>query len=71
MKPEQLIDILESLSPLADLPRTGWLLRGVTAPESVAAHSHGVGLTAMMIVDAMREGGVSVDGEHLRAPVNC
>ncbi|MBJ73085.1 MAG: oxetanocin [Sandaracinus sp.] len=53
------------LDPLADLPRTGWLLRGVAAPESIAAHSHGVALVAMLLVDALRERGERVDGERV------
>ena len=38
MDPEQLIDVVQSLDPLSDLPRTGWLLRGdVPMPSKTPA----------------------------------
>jgi putative hydrolase of HD superfamily len=43
---------LEALLPLLALdrlPRTGWLLAGVAAPESVAAHSLGTALVALTL----------------------
>ncbi|MEM1008275.1 MAG: HD domain-containing protein [Myxococcota bacterium] len=36
----------QQISSLKHVPRTGWALRGVPNPESVAAHSFGVGLWA-------------------------
>ena len=59
----RIIDTLISLDPLGDLPRTGWLLRGVRPCESIAEHSYGVALTVMLIVDALRAEGVAIDGE--------
>jgi putative hydrolase of HD superfamily len=59
----RLVDTLLALDPLTDLPRTGWVLRGVASAESIAAHSFGVAITAMAIVDALREDGQTVDGE--------
>jgi putative hydrolase of HD superfamily len=58
------IDALLALDPLADLPRTGWLLRGVRPCESVADHSFGVALITMMLVDGTRATGLEVDGER-------
>lgn len=43
---------------LKDVPRTGWLLREVTEPESVADHSWG---TALLCLVYGREAGVAVD----------
>ena len=63
MTPRLLIDTLLALDPLADLPRTGWVLAGVANAESVAAHSFGVALCAMGIVDALRATGEEIDGE--------
>ncbi|MBX2813455.1 MAG: HD family hydrolase [Myxococcales bacterium] len=60
---QQIVETLTNLSSLSDLPRTGWLLRGVCAPESVAAHSYGVALCTMLLVDALREEGLAIDGE--------
>jgi putative hydrolase of HD superfamily len=42
-------DLLGCLD-LKALPRTGWVRRGVHAPESVAAHSWGVGLLVLALL---------------------
>lgn len=34
-----LLDALLALQPLHDLPRTGWILRGIAEPESVGDHT--------------------------------
>lgn len=61
----RIVDTLVGLDPLADLPRTGWLLRGVRPCESIADHSYFVAVTAMLLVDALREEGATVDGERV------
>lgn len=61
---ERILDAILALDPLTDLPRTGWVLRGVAAPESIAAHSFGVALTTMLLVDGLRAEGMAVDGER-------
>jgi putative hydrolase of HD superfamily len=43
---------LARLHPLDRIPRAGWLLRGVTEPESVASHCHAVALLARLVCDA-------------------
>lgn len=63
--PSQLVDLLQNLNSLSELPRTGWVLRGVANPETIAAHSYGVAVVAMCVVDALREAGESVDGERV------
>jgi putative hydrolase of HD superfamily len=60
---ERIVDVLIALDPMADLPRTGWLLRGVRPCESIADHSYFVAVTVMMLVDALREEGMEIDGE--------
>ena len=60
----RIVDTLIGLDPLSDLPRTGWLLRGIRPCESIAEHSHGVAVATMLIVDALREEGVEVNGER-------
>jgi putative hydrolase of HD superfamily len=59
------IDTLSFLDRLASLPRTGWLLRGVTDVESIAEHTYGVAVVAGALVDDLRARGVSVDGEKV------
>ena len=61
----ELVDAVQFLDRLASLPRTGWLLRGVTDVESIAEHSYGVAVVAAMLVDDLRARGVTVDGEKV------
>lgn len=62
---DRIIDTVLGLDPLADLPRTGWLLRGVRPCESIADHSFGVALVALLLTDALRAEGQQVDGERV------
>lgn len=57
-----MLSILIELQRLKNLDRTGWSLRGL-APrtESVAAHSFGVAVTAMMLADRLSAQGIDVD----------
>ena len=51
---------------LKTLDRTGWTLRGQSpGAESVAAHSYGVAVAAMMLADEVRARGVAVDMERV------
>lgn len=61
----ELVDAVQFLDRLASLPRTGWLLRGVADPESIAEHAFGVGVVAAALVDDLRERGVAIDGEKV------
>ena len=47
-----IVAALARLHPLDRVPRAGWLLRGVTEPESVASHCHAVALLAQLACDA-------------------
>ncbi len=48
---ERAIDLFHALHPLDRVPRAGYLLRGVTEPESVSAHSHAMALLALLFLD--------------------
>jgi putative hydrolase of HD superfamily len=50
---------------LKSVPRIGWLLRGVRDVESVAAHSFGVAVIAMLLADRARLRGREVNVEKL------
>src|SRR3954471_15529873 len=63
LRGDAILETMLQLDPLADLPRTGWLLRGVRPCESIADHSFGVALVTMLLVDAVRAEGHAVDGE--------
>ena len=65
MSPAALVDLIQLLDRLALLPRTGWLLRGVADPESIAEHTLGVAVVAAALVDDVRARGVEVDGERV------
>jgi putative hydrolase of HD superfamily len=58
--------LLIELQRLKALDRTGWTLRGLQpGTESVAAHSFGVSVTAMLLADEIKARGVEVDTERV------
>ena len=58
----KIVGTLIELQRLKRLDRTGWTLRGLAnGTESVAAHSFGVGVTAMLLADEIRARGREVD----------
>lgn len=63
--PSRAIELVQFFDRLAALPRTGWLLRGVSDPESIAEHCFGVCVVAMILVDDLRAKGISIDGERV------
>jgi putative hydrolase of HD superfamily len=65
---EVMISLLIELQRLKNLDRTGWTLRGLPpGTESVAAHSFGVGVTAMLFADQLAARGIAIDsGRMLR-----
>ena len=58
-----MLDLLIELGNLKRLPRTGWLLRGVPNPESVAEHSYRVALITLFLADELKAKGVEIDIE--------
>lgn len=61
-----MISTLIELQRLKRLERTGWTLRGLApGAESVAAHSFGVALAAMMMADELISRGVHIEVERL------
>lgn len=52
---DRVFQLFQSIHPLDRVPRAGFLLRGVAEPESVAAHSHFLGLLALIYADAYPE----------------
>lgn len=51
----EVLRLFEAVHPLDQVPRAGYVLRGVPSPESVAAHSHYVALLVMLVCDAYPE----------------
>jgi putative hydrolases of HD superfamily len=61
-----MLSVLLELQRLKRLDRTGWVLRGLPpGAESVAAHSYGVALTAMLLADECAARGVRVNVERV------
>ncbi|MEP6569702.1 MAG: HD family hydrolase [Acidobacteriota bacterium] len=61
-----MLAILIELQRLKRLERTGWTLRGLpNGTESVASHSFGVCVTAMLLADEVKAGGLDVDCERV------
>ncbi|HEY0080932.1 MAG TPA: HD family hydrolase [Pyrinomonadaceae bacterium] len=61
-----MLSILLEAQRLKRLDRTGWVLRGLApGAESVAAHSYGVALAAMLLADEVRARGVELDVERV------
>ena len=61
-----MLNALIELQRLKRLDRTGWVLRGfANGTESVAAHSFGVGVAAMLLADELRAQDVSIDVEKV------
>jgi putative hydrolase of HD superfamily len=61
-----MLSTLIELQRLKTLERTGWTLRGMpNGTESVAAHSFGVSVTAMLLADELKSRGVTLDLERV------
>ena len=61
-----MLSTLIELQRLKRLDRTGWTLRGLpNGTESVASHSFGVSVTAMLLADKFAAQGIAVDLEKV------
>jgi putative hydrolases of HD superfamily len=54
---DHLIALLIETTVLKRLPRTGWLLRGVPAEESIADHSFGTAFVVLALADVLNASG--------------
>lgn len=59
---DRLCDLLLAAGRLKTTARTGWVQRGVPRAESVADHSHGVAMAALLLCDLVEE---TVDRERV------
>jgi putative hydrolase of HD superfamily len=55
MAVEDILGFLRQAMRLKLIPRLGWALRGIPAPESVAEHIYGVMLLSLVLVDEIKE----------------
>lgn len=49
LDPEAVVSLFQAISRIKHLQRKGWVLRGIDDPESVASHSFGTALLALLI----------------------
>ncbi len=52
---ESVLTLFRTIHPLDRVPRAGYVMRGVTEPESVSAHSHFMALLALLFVERYPE----------------
>jgi len=61
MDKDALVDLMVESTTLKWMPRSGWQMRGVPNPESVAEHSFGVALVALALADALPVEGLDLE----------
>jgi putative hydrolase of HD superfamily len=59
MDQQELVDLLLEAATLKQIPRSGWLRRGVPRVESVAEHSFGVAFMTLALADALQAEGAA------------
>lgn len=55
MSANQILDLLLEANRLKIMPRSGWAMRGIVRPESVADHSYGVAFLSLILAGAVEE----------------
>lgn len=64
---DPLLNFLTHVTQLKHLPRTGWLLAGITNPESIADHTSATALLALMLAEQIN---VGWEGYELEGPLD-
>ena len=65
MNAQAVLDLIEEIGVLKNLPRTGWRFRGIKDAESVADHCYRVSLLSMLLADVLTEGDVKLNVEKV------
>ena len=65
MNAQAVLDFIEEIGVLKNLPRTGWRFRGIKDAESVADHCYRVSLLSMILADVLTEQGVELNVERV------
>lgn len=65
MDAETLLAFMQEAGKLKVIPRTGWLLRGIKHPESIAEHCYRTSLLAMILADVLTEHGIDLDSARV------
>ena len=62
---QTILDFIEEIGVLKNLPRTGWRFQGIKDGESVADHCYRVSLLSMILADLLKTHGVRLDAEKV------
>lgn len=65
MNAKVILDFIQEIGVLKNIPRTGWRFRGIKDAESVADHCYRVSLLSMMLADVLRAEDVPLDVEKV------
>ena len=65
MNAQAVLDFIEEVGVLKNLPRTGWRFRGIKDAESIADHCYRVSLLSMILADVLTEQEVPLDVEKV------
>ena len=65
MNAQVVLDFIEEIGVLKNLPRTGWRIRGIKDAESIADHCYRVSLLSMILADVLTEQEVPLDVEKV------
>ncbi len=65
MNAQAVLDLVEEIGVLKNLPRTGWRFRGIKDAESVADHCYRVSFLSMLLADVLAKQGVQLDVEKV------
>ena len=62
---QSILNFIEEIGVLKNLPRTGWRFQGIKDAESVADHCYRVSLLSMILADLLTAHGVRLDAEKV------
>lgn len=62
---QTILDFIEEMAALKNLPRTGWRFQGIKDAESIADHCYRVSLLSMILADLLATRGVRLDAEKV------
>lgn len=65
MNARVILDFIQEIGVLKNIPRTGWRFRGIKDAESVADHCYRVSLLSMMLADVLSAEDVPLDVEKV------
>jgi putative hydrolase of HD superfamily len=65
MNAKVILDFIQEIGVLKNIPRTGWRFRGIKDAESVADHCYRVSLLSMILADVLKAEDIPLDAEKV------